>query len=248
MRFKFAKLLGVLLTAYTGTISALIPGNKTLVRRVALMDDTCNPHNHYAKAVAAIQDAKKIASWAASHETIQDSTAFKYYFSSEDADTVKNMFQVLERVFLRGFNFLVRCGNIQNREMCSDERFVAVAFTGVGGYIVLCDLFFSDIVDVRQELGDKRYTRNRNGWCHAGQNYTFFQVGGAVILHELTHLDIIGREAGLPARRGTHGTEDIYAAGTRQHTQMFRNMKPWQCERAHMLIPTPLRYPIADFL
>lgn len=195
------------------------------------MDHTCDPPNYYARAVAAVQDARKIAAWAAADDNI-DTTAFKHYFFPEDADGVKKMYQVLRSVFFRGFDFLVRCSSSQNPLMCANNQFIAVTHIGQGGFIVLCDLFFTDLLEVRQTLGDKRYTSNRNGWCHADQEYPFFQVGGAIILHELTHLDIIGREAGLPERRGSHGTDDTYTAGTRQHTQLFRGMKPWQGEWA----------------
>ncbi|KAI9666897.1 MAG: hypothetical protein M1831_001402 [Alyxoria varia] len=235
MHHNFLKFLGVALIAcVSAKLSATTASNHSsmLVKRRTLLDDSCLLPDYYERANSALQDARKIVHWAASNENIEQSTAFKHYFLPEDVGTVKDMFWLLTGVFFRDFNWRLKCGTARNPHICTDGRSVAVAQIQLGGSIALCDNFFADdIPDVRQTLGDKRYTRHRrNGWCQQGQEFPFFQVGGVIILHELTHLDYIGRQAGLPARRGSHGTDDIYDAGTRRHTQMFRYMSPWQCE------------------
>lgn len=233
MYLDYRKPLGVLLVIYMSAVSGSVLANNhsSLERRAALLpDNTCSPV--MSKAVNAINNAKTISNWAANNYTIQDSPAFKHYFFPEDVGAVRSMFQAMRDVLYqwRGPSFYVRCGTAQNRNMCIDEQMVAVAFTGQTGIIALCDLFFTDLEDVRQDLEDKRYSRGRNGWCQPNQEYDFFQVAGEVILHELTHLNVVGMMAGLPLARGVHGTEDIYATGTRQDTQHFSGMPPWKGE------------------
>ena len=42
--------------------------------------------------------------------------------------------------------------------------------------------------------------KRRGGWCQDGENFPFFEVAGLTILHEMTHLDIVGSKAGLTDR------------------------------------------------
>lgn len=83
--------------------------------------------------------------------------------------------------------------------------------------IRLCPKFFTDdrTKNFLDSKGTKRNPGRRdNSWCQPGQPFSFFETAGHTFLHEMTHLNQLGVEAGLfpdnKAEGDTHGTEDIY--------------------------------------
>ncbi|PSR77685.1 hypothetical protein BD289DRAFT_343295, partial [Coniella lustricola] len=51
-------------------------------------------------------------------------------------------------------------------------------------------------------------------WCKVGAKFKDFSVGGITLLHEMTHLDAVGKLAGYPEVTDaggikSHGTEDV---------------------------------------
>lgn len=83
--------------------------------------------------------------------------------------------------------------------------------------IRLCPKFFTD-PRTANFLTSKTLKRNPgrrdNSWCQPGQPFSFFETASHTFLHEMTHLDQLGVQAGLfpdnKAEGDTHGTEDIY--------------------------------------
>lgn len=83
--------------------------------------------------------------------------------------------------------------------------------------IRLCPKFFTDD-RTKNFLTSKEFKRDPkrrdNSWCQPNQPFLFFETASHTFLHEMTHLDQLGVEAGLfPDGNGasnTHGTEDIY--------------------------------------
>ena len=39
--------------------------------------------------------------------------------------------------------------------------------------------------------------RGVNSWCKTGEKFSYFEVAGTTVLHELTHLNEAGNRAGL---------------------------------------------------
>lgn len=49
-----------------------------------------------------------------------------------------------------------------------------------------------------------------SGWCNTKNIANFYATIGHTILHELTHLDTLGQQAGLAVDgKGRHGTSDV---------------------------------------
>ena len=63
--------------------------------------------------------------------------------------------------------------------------------------IRLCPLFFTSPMTANS-LGSKEVQRNPgrrdNSWCQPNEPFTFFETAGHTFLHEMTHLDQLGRQ------------------------------------------------------
>ncbi len=66
--------------------------------------------------------------------------------------------------------------------------------------MTICPLFFT-ATETKRTLDSKKYDDKRNGWCVKDQKFKDFETGGHTLLHEMTHLDAIGKAAGLPTRK-----------------------------------------------
>ena len=64
--------------------------------------------------------------------------------------------------------------------------------------IRLCPLFFTDPRTINN-LGSKSEKRNPSrrddSWCKPHQPFSFFETAGHTFLHEMTHLDQLGRQS-----------------------------------------------------
>lgn len=66
--------------------------------------------------------------------------------------------------------------------------------------IKICPLFFTASV-TKNRLDSKSYDKDAdNSWCKSGQPFKDFETGGHTLLHEMTHLDALGKAAGMPER------------------------------------------------
>lgn len=64
----------------------------------------------------------------------------------------------------------------------------------------ICPLFFTAAV-TKNRLDSKSYEKDADGgWCKSGQPFKAFETGGHTLLHEMTHLDALGKGAGMPER------------------------------------------------
>lgn len=105
--------------------------------------------------------------------------------------------------------------------------------------MVLCDRFFnSNTAQTKQNLDTKKIGTRRGQWCQTDEQFPFFEVAGLTLLHEMTHLDLVGDKAGLSNRDDpygggfqSHGTVDVYTLGSDADKAMYKNMEPWQAGR-----------------
>ena len=113
--------------------------------------------------------------------------------------------------------FIITC---KETDDCKDSLALTDAKPNTDDFtakIRLCPKFFTDD-RTRNNLTSKEFKRNPkrkdNSWCQPDKPFSFFETGAHTFLHEMTHLNQLGVEAGLfPDNKGagdTHGTEDIY--------------------------------------
>lgn len=114
--------------------------------------------------------------------------------------------------------FIITC---KETELCKDSLAVTDATPNRDDFtakIRLCPKFFTDD-RTKNFLSSKELIRNPkrrdNSWCQPGKPFLFFETAGHTFLHEMTHLNQLGLQAGLFSDKNgaddTHGTEDIYA-------------------------------------
>lgn len=64
----------------------------------------------------------------------------------------------------------------------------------------ICPLFFT-ADETTRNLASRKYDGDKRGsWCQKDQKFSDFETGGHTLLHEMTHLDAIGKSAGVPER------------------------------------------------
>lgn len=71
--------------------------------------------------------------------------------------------------------------------------------------MLICPLFFKDnSKETNHDLDFRKFDkpkRNQNdSWCAPGNNFPWYEVAGHTLLHEMTHLDALGKAAGVPER------------------------------------------------
>ena len=195
------------------------PGVSRLQRREEFWDASCDAkipsdpqgRTYRQKAGQAFADASTMANTIFSNlkdgTTFRDSTAFSHYFDSPDFERVQSMLQTITQDNnpaddVVGYSFRVKCGSNQDKGNCGASVLAATnPRPGDAGQMVLCDRFFSQYTDqTKNDLGSKQYITKRGGWCQDGEKFPFFEVAGLTILHEMTHLDIVGSKAGLTDR------------------------------------------------
>ena len=152
------------------------------------------------------------------------SNRFKHYFESADDTTTSKMYSGIQagssgdsgNAFQ--LKFIITCKETAD---CGESLALTDALPNTDSFtakIRLCPKFFTD-PRTANFLISKNYNRNpgrrdKDSWCQPGQAFSFFETAGHTFLHEMTHLNQLGVEAGLfPDNNGaedTHGTEDIY--------------------------------------
>lgn len=144
----------------------------------------------------------------------QGNAAFTHYFDQTDLTQVKNMLQTIYNNNIPstedgGYTITVKCGSDQDSTCGTSSVFASTnPRPGDAGQIVLCDFFFIDwgsnpTKSTRYDLTSKLFTTKRGGWCQTGEDFPFFEIAGLTVLHEMTHMDIIGGLAGLSNRPDT---------------------------------------------
>lgn len=93
--------------------------------------------------------------------------------------------------------FIVSCketSDCKDALAVTDAAPISDSFTPT---IRLCPLFFSS-ERTKNNLDSKELKRDPgrkdNSWCKPGQKFDFFETAGHTFLHEMTHLDQLGRQ------------------------------------------------------
>ncbi|KAI1174205.1 hypothetical protein F4777DRAFT_555137 [Nemania sp. FL0916] len=177
-------------------------------------------------------DAASIANYAAGSLTT-DKNAYKNYLRDQDETHAKGMWSAIELNNTpndgnhqgTGYAFSVTCAASDDKE-CSSRTTESWAITDAKAQdgdtpreMKICSKYFTDD-KTKRSTTDKIYKpdpgRRDNSWC-TPPPYKLgdFMVGGVTLLHEMTHLDIVGVRAGYPQFHDDednfdyHGTQDI---------------------------------------
>ncbi|KAI1809591.1 hypothetical protein GGS20DRAFT_595961 [Poronia punctata] len=177
-------------------------------------------------------DAASFANYAVASLTT-DKNAYQNYLRDEDWDHVQNMWSAIELNNTpddsnhegTGYKFSVTCA-AEDDSQCKDRTTESFAITDAqpqdgdtAREMKICAKYFSDPLTKRSTT-DKVYKphpgRRDNSWCTPdGYKLADFMVGGVTLLHEMTHLDIVGVRADYPEIHDDddnfdfHGTRDI---------------------------------------
>ena len=101
----------------------------------------------------------------------------------------------------------MRCAP-QNDDECQSRTTWSYAITdarpedeGTSRQMTICPKYFTDDA-TKQSMDAKKYEPGKRGsWCIlAPYKFKRFSVGALVLLHEMTHLDVVGRTASLPEK------------------------------------------------
>ncbi|KAH8898318.1 hypothetical protein GQ53DRAFT_817596 [Thozetella sp. PMI_491] len=199
----------------------------------------CTP-DQKDKINRALGDAATLANYAFGNIDT-NSKAWSHYFRTDDAgkaedlNFAKKVWSVIESnndPTNPSFKFSIRCGKDDNPS-CKDGKSVAItdAKPQDGDTLremLICPLFFNpSSTETKNDLSSRKFETPKRGqdnsWCAPGNNFPWYEVAGHTILHEMTHLDVIGALAELPEIENTdpdgttwktHGTEDVSLQGT----------------------------------
>ncbi|KAK7711842.1 hypothetical protein SLS64_005113 [Diaporthe eres] len=195
---KYSLLLFAVLARVQASPHALLPRASRIV--------DCGDNE--AKVKTALADAAALANIAFDMDT--SSTAFTHYLRGEDGAMAKALWSA------------VASNNDPTNPSYSFS--VSLAVTDAAPQdgdalreMKLCPLFFTD-ARTKNNLDSKKYDGDKRGsWCQKGQKFRDFETAGHTILHEMTHLDALGEDAGMPARTQddftSHGTDDVAYPG-----------------------------------
>ncbi|KAI4265172.1 MAG: hypothetical protein L6R38_009609, partial [Xanthoria sp. 2 TBL-2021] len=237
------------------------PIGSTLIPRIENNYVGCS-EDQKAKLGIAFADATALAGIAFGYNPDQGisktSTAFQHYFREEDFDNSRSLYGMITSnndPTNAPFSFSVRCGTNDDEECKAPKggKAQTVAVTdsqpdsgeGEGRReMKICPLFFTADQTTRS-LNSKEYNDKRGGWCVTGQKFGDFETGGHTLLHEMTHLDAIGKAAGLPERDDpsgfkTHGTDDVDGFGE-DYTPAARDLKTAWTDSPDDLAPGALQ-------
>jgi len=69
--------------------------------------------------------------------------------------------------------------------------------------MLVCPLFFKDSSsETKNDISTRKFEKplrgKDNSWCAPGNNFLWYEIAGHTILHEMTHLDVVGKSADLP--------------------------------------------------
>ncbi|KAI1172026.1 hypothetical protein F4777DRAFT_23139 [Nemania sp. FL0916] len=179
-----------------------------------------------------------------SGKSFTDSTAFSHYFGDGDKDTAKQMLQAIYNDRIpddgnhsgEGYTIKVKCGSDQD-DACGTSVLAATSPKPGDTTMVFCDRFFkADTKETKQDLDSKGKGDKRGQWCQSGEQFPFFEVAGLTVFHEMTHLHVVGQQAGLSSRPdpdgfNSAGTVDVYVQGDDDDKKHYKNMDPWKAAR-----------------
>ncbi|KAI8629105.1 hypothetical protein F5Y19DRAFT_475666 [Xylariaceae sp. FL1651] len=104
--------------------------------------------------------------------------------------------------------------------------------------MVFCDRFFSSTTaQTKQDLMSEKVGPRRGERCRKDEKLPFFEVAGLTVLDEITHLDIVGSQAGLSnppdpdGRFSSHGTVDVSTQVRAEDQAHYANLEPWEAAR-----------------
>ncbi|EJD37544.1 hypothetical protein AURDEDRAFT_173402 [Auricularia subglabra TFB-10046 SS5] len=190
------------------------------------------------KINTALADAAKLANIAAT-EIDRSSTAFKHYLRDEDGDSAVKMWSMVAA----------------NNDPTNPPYSLAITDAAPQDgdtlrEMKICPRFFSPQQrETKNDLNSKKYDKGKRGsWCQDGQHFRDFETAGHTILHEMTHLDALGKAAGVDSHQDasgltTHGTDDVggfgneYVSAAREFLDAWVDdpgsldpnaIKPWQ--------------------
>lgn len=115
----------------------------------------------------------------------------------------------------------------------------------------ICPKYFTDVTSKLSTTDDiyvEPARRNAKGWCKIGAKFKDFSVGGLTLLHEMTHLDAVGKLAEYPQVTDvggivSHGTEDVggIAPANNPPLQARNLLKLWTSGKATKATLVPYR-------
>jgi hypothetical protein len=161
------------------------------------------------RLIRAFNDARTLATEAQNIDT--DSTAWTHYFR-EDGDGKDEDFthavDMWKAITDESINFVVRCGT-DDEEHCKPGKdgTKSLAFTDarpesddLKPELVVCPLFFSDSTketknDLDTRLFKESSRKQDDSWCAPGNKFSWYEVGGHTLMHEMTHFDAFGKKA-----------------------------------------------------
>ena len=241
------------------SVSASVSNQSRLHPRYLVPEQSCwglspfpnqQPMSH--KLVSSMVDATNMIHLVISTGDFATSTAYNKYFRStqEERRRVNNMYTVMYDMLARNRRnnqVPLFCGDHQD-ELCTErggDPFAVTRQEPYNEYIVFCDRFFDPAIpEVQRNLRSEAY--DANGWCRRGQNVGSFLIAAVNIIHEMTHLDILGFRAGFPVNRLVYsegapycltillrsregwgrGTLDVYDIGSDYDREAWYNLSP----------------------
>jgi hypothetical protein len=68
--------------------------------------------------------------------------------------------------------------------------------------MLICPLYFkADSKQTNHDLSSRKFEKPKRGqdnsWC-VTNTFTWYEIGGLTLLHEMTHLDAVGKAADMP--------------------------------------------------
>jgi hypothetical protein len=166
----------------------------------------------------------------AAKDVAADNAGFTHYFGGTAADKQLSHFKDMMKAVASDTNYYSIQFECKDTPSCADTSvMVTDATTGEAGdvkKIEVCPKFWTSpgtkYVLPRSSTTEpsppyRAIDRTSTGWCQQntgnGKDVSrraqrYFITAGATVLHELTHLDSLAKEAGLEAEEGRHGTAD----------------------------------------
>ena len=143
--------------------------------------------------------------------------SFTHYLRPEDGDQAKSVWSAVASnndPTNAPYTFSVRCAKDDDNDCkASSSSLVITDARPQDGDTLremkICPLFFR--ADVTQNNLDSRtYDGDKRGsWCQSGQHFKDFETAGHTLLHEMTHLDALGKSAGVPEHQWVIGPQSL---------------------------------------
>ena len=131
-------------------------------------------------------------------------SSYSHYFEEVDAMNVTSMYGNIQAGSSgdqgNGFQlkFIISC---KDSSACADSLAVTDAAPLTDTFtptIRLCPLFFTSprtANDLESKETKRNPGRRDDSWCQPNQPFEFFETAGHTFLHEMTHLDQLGRQS-----------------------------------------------------